>query len=143
MLLVSALAAALLLLVLGQAVVLSELDALEPRQPSAASLGVLAGRLAGPPEDAQATPVRLRFTGTDIKREVSVRPGDVYSVELPSGTYLVTGDSRQVCPGNVQVTAGGWQRHDVLWPCASEEVPAAVVPAAAVVPPGAPVPPGS
>lgn len=95
---------------------------LEPRDPSTADVGVLAGTVAElPPGAGPQQPVVLHFTGAGVQRAVPTRHGGAFSLELPPGTYAITDASGQgVCPVQIVVHAGAWQRNDLLWPCTSD-----------------------
>ena len=93
---------------------------LEPRDPSTPAVGVLAGTVADTPDGRQDS-VTLRFSQGAVAREVLVRQGGAFSLELPPGDWTVTdGSGRGVCPSQVVVHAAAWQRSDLLWPCTSD-----------------------
>jgi len=81
-------------------------------------VGALAGIVAEVPGGEQRA-VTLRFANASGEtREVPTRQGGAWSLELPPGQWTVTAvEGGGVCPGAVTVTAGAWQRNDLVWPC--------------------------
>jgi len=82
--------------------------------------GRLVGRLGPgtPPANTVPATLALTFGSSVMTVQAQARMG-VYRVDLPEGRWSVRSADGKVCALGILVTAGAWQRDDLIYPTAS------------------------